>query len=772
MKTIKIILSVLCALSMAISMAVLPAQASETVDGSWEVITDDCTTKEHFASEGGGTSVVVNETNGFVWLKRAYPYVGHAVYINPESNDDFEITSDLFINDIDNDITGTSYDSMAFRTYLYKGSTLVNQTYHGPTWVSEISDDAGNKYKMKEYALASRKFATTEVTGPTHLNLKIELKDGQYAYYIKWNTEENWIKKAGFAVSDYRLGDPLKVKIDDTQFVAFDNLTIKRRTWGTIWSSDGTNSSHTGGGNSSIAINTDEGFLYRSGSANSLDHYLGIDSTVNGDFEMTFDYFVNDIDLKETLDESIGTEDAPKTNWDDGNFRWMITDGLSTSANIYLHEAYYNGWNENVAHSNGTSYNLKEYALASRVYSDEALADGAPTHIDMKLRVESGVAKIYRKWDTDTDYSLWKEQTLNANYLNADRLVLKLAGRWATAVDNVRVTAPEYEDGLIPGMQVGDMISTNPLLATYNTTGGSITDYFNYDYFYGVLDGLHDDFIVSTDMILTDAVGELGIYFGADADKMIGKGFSHTDDNLKLFDGFINIVGGKADLGKRVMTANFVTASTQGAAFSTDPTWKRYGTRRSNGGETDFIANHTYRIVISCIDGYLKVGLKDITDGVNENWQMFELDKGLPGNVGQLVLYNFGYKISMTGTDHPTDKRYWPRWKLWTNASAYAEEASIVNADGTITATANVSNYTDSDSPQTMVTAIYEINNGEERLKNVSLSNDITGTNNVKTLTGSIDIPNDEKEYIARAFVWNIDSLVPFCEYSEITISE
>lgn len=227
------VLSALCVLSMAASLAVMPANAAVTTssDNDWNTIkTDDCTTNECFKAAGYAGEARINNDYGFMWHYKTAPYGDHNLSINYDITGEFEMTFDYFINDLIEGYEkkiGINEEVARIRVTQPKAEM---QCWNEIGWSGSVKKDDNTYLKIVDYAKASRKYGITPADeNPTYLEIKVYAKDGKMGMAKKWNTETNWNDfGGGFSKSGtWDKAAPVSIMIWDAWYQSFDNFVVK-----------------------------------------------------------------------------------------------------------------------------------------------------------------------------------------------------------------------------------------------------------------------------------------------------------------------------------------------------------------------------------------------------------------------------------------------------------------------------------------------------------------------------------------------------------------
>lgn len=780
-------MSVMCAASVAASMAVMPAFAETTSAYNYEVkYTDDCTTKTHVKSRYEPYGATVNQTYGFVsYTQHSGAGTDHCLYFDYGVKGSYELTFDMFINDINYDVTSTVENGLGwsegvdFDAVNEQHSNKVLQYNLGNNdtqgWHSTMNDDNGTALQIGTYARASRKYgaapygsevAVESDSNPTHVNVKVVIEDGYATTYKKWNTSENWIcTMSKRALSKWDPDNHSTIYwISGMGYIAVDNVVVKTPAWGLVAEDDcSAKNSFITASYGETAVNSN-GFIWHTDKTGYGDHLFFLDYGLRGNFELSFDYFANDIDnaLSENVLNGVG-------QWSSGTF-------IRTNSKIYGEKYNYSpdtgnalSWFKTLTTDNAEAGALKigTYARASRKYNVPAkgeevapvIGEKEPTYVNVKIVQEDGKLNYYAKWNTEQNWISIRKDYQVKNYDPTKDMRFYIQGMPYDAIDNVVVKAPVYDSSLMPGMNPGSMVSVKPSITWMDNNGETIQSngapYWYMISAYAVINNaITDDFILSYDYSPVQiSVKRNQWFYGTNKpDFRIGNA-SKADD----YNGRIGIGDQNNDVwGVRGYFAN---------KFPNEVTNNHYGSDLGVTIGKDYIkVGNVYKIVISYLDGELRYAIRNTNDE-NDPWHYYVGVNTAASKVGYLVYWQEDSYSDIAGS-----------LKLWVPKKSVVMNPTIAQGeDGTITTSAKIADYTGSAEyvQPKLFTALYQTTaDGNKKLCGVNISEDSKETSTVKTLTGSLTAPTAEGSYEVKAMVWDsINGLSPLTKATTDTIT-
>lgn len=254
-------------------------------------------------------------------------------------------------------------------------------------------------------------------------------------------------------------------------------------------------------------LNSTYGFIYQ-GCGTTGDHGLKIITPIAGDFAITFNAFINDIDKSPSITKTA-----------------YIRAIAGNTVNIL-------DWNDVYKISDETSLRAAEYATAKRKYGVTEVTDGTPTYMECKVVWKNGVMSTYYKWNTSDSWVQRGDNNKSYTVSDEARTVSIPTGTYA-GIDNLKIYMPKENIPKTPmmeteewGIQSENDFSSNitgivPYYSYYighDSTYGFVrnsllsTTYWgdarNANHWLGMAEGIKGDFAIDFDYFMDDIAGE------------------------------------------------------------------------------------------------------------------------------------------------------------------------------------------------------------------------------------------------------------------------
>ena len=480
-------------------------------------------------------------------------------------------------------------------------------------------------------------------------------------------------------------------------------------------------------------VNTTYGFIWNSDTTGWADHYTQFNYGMKGNWEVTFDYFLDDYDKTLSKDsegnEKVITKDpnlmitdsSGKTRFDKGSGFANLSWGKDGKMRTWLKD-------------DDTPLAIQQYARATRKYGTLEDGDTNPTHLNVKVAIQDSKLSVMAKWNTE---KTWRNcnsvSTLNSSYSVDTPIAIQLVSCYA-GIDNIKVMTQIYDKSLLPGI--------NPAGMAKRTINPSTDIVAVKDSYSEIKDVATKNFVLSFKAKSNTNVFRHDVWFGTK------QGVVPSALDGTTYTGRTNY------LGKLWEDVSWLTGYFEGDSGLNEPTVREHGIQRQKFGVANWWkANETYDVCIAFMDNVMIHGMKKADENT---YTWYRLPYSRTAKVGGIMLCRAGGEV-ITYSD----------MTLWTDAPQVTFDKENVTAGDTITASAV--NYNVNDSQIKLINAIYKKTaDGSWRLNSVDMSEDNTSTDG-RTLTAAVTVPNDGETYKVKAMLWSVGTMKPYCNAVELT---
>ena len=482
-----------------------------------------------------------------------------------------------------------------------------------------------------------------------------------------------------------------------------------------------------------VKVNETYGFIWNSDTTGYGDHYTQFNYGMKGNWEVTFDYFLDDYDKtlskdSEGNEEVINnvpnlriTDSSGKTDFDNGsgfpNISWNNNGEMRT-------------WKKD----DDTALAIQQYARATRKYGTLEDGDTNPTHLNVKVAIQDSKLSVMAKWNTENTWRTCNNvPSLQSSYSVDTPIAIKLISCYA-GIDNIKVMTQIYDKSLLPGINPAGMAKR-----TINPSTDIVAVKDNYS---EIKDVATKNFVLSFKAKSNINVFRHDVWFGTKQGVVpsASDGTTYTG-RTSYFSTFWEKV-------------SWLMGYFEGDKNLSEPTYATHGfPRQKFDSEYYWKANETYDVCIAFMDNVMIHGMKKENE---DTYTWYKLSYSGTAKVGGIGLNRAGNEV-ITYSD----------MTLWTDAPQVTFDKENVTAGDTITASAV--NYNINDSQIKLINAIYkQTADGSWILNSVDMSNDNTSTDG-SPLTAAVTVPNDGETYKVKAMLWSMGTMKPYCNAAELT---